>query len=94
MKAQEIMEKLCTFGAQGDYSNTCDTLKAGDPERQVAKVAVTMTATADVLRQALAWGAELMIVHEPTYFNHWDEHTDDPLECKKRSIIEESGLVI
>lgn len=94
MTAQEIMDQLCTFGAQGDYSNSCDTLKAGDPERQITKVAVTMTATAEVLRQAFAWGAELMIVHEPTYFNHWDEHTDDPVECKKRSIIQDSGLVI
>lgn len=53
-----------------------------------------MTATVDVLRQALTWGAEMMIVHEPTYFNHWDEHSDDPVEKEKRNLIEQSGLVI
>lgn len=94
MKASEIMEQLFTFGAWADFRNSCDTLKAGDPDRQVTKVAVTMTAKADVLKQALSWGAEMMIVHEPTYFNHWDEHSDDKVECMKRAIIEESGLVI
>lgn len=94
MKAWEIMENLFQFGAQGDYSNTCDTRKAGDSQRDICKVAVTMTATVSVLRQALDWGAQLMIVHEPTYFNHFDEHTDDPIECEKRALIEESGLVI
>lgn len=94
MTAQQIMDCMFQYGSDGDYSNTCDTLKAGNPHREIHKVAVTMTATVDILRQALAWGAEMMIVHEPTYFNHWDTHSSEPVETEKRKLIEQSGLVI
>ena len=53
-----------------------------------------MFGTVDIIRQASAWGAELLIVHEPIYYNHYDEHSDDPFECEKRKLIEESGLTI
>ena len=35
-----------------------------------------------------------MIVHEPTYYNHRDEHSDEKLECEKRKFIEETGITI
>ena len=47
--------------------NTVDTVKAGDAEREVKKVAVAMFASIDTIRAAAAWGADFLIVHEPTY---------------------------
>jgi len=35
-----------------------------------------------------------LIVHEPTYYNHRDEHSDEKLECEKRKFIEETGITI
>ena len=94
MKAYEIMDDLFSLARPLWSDRTCDTLKAGDPERMVTKVAVSMFATVDVVRAARDWGAQLLIVHEPTYYNHWDEHTDDCFEVEKRRLIEESGLTI
>lgn len=95
MKAKEIMAELFAPAEEGyDYSKTCDTCKSGDPEREVTRVAVTMFATPDVIRQAAAWGAQLLIVHEPTYYNHPDAHSDEKVESMKRALVEESGLVI
>lgn len=94
MKAVDIMNELFGLADDGDYSHTCDTCKAGDPNTEVHKIAVSMFATPDVVRQASAWGAELLIVHEPTYYNHMDHHSDDTIECAKRKLIEESGLTI
>ena len=93
MKAHEIMEALFATAPEGDYSKSCDTLKAGDPNRETGKVAVSMFATPDVVREAAAWGAELLIVHEPTYYNHYDRHSDEKIENEKRRLIEESNLL-
>lgn len=94
MKAYEIMEDLFSLANSLWGDRTCDTLKAGDPNAEVSKVAVSMFATMDIVRQAKEWGAELLIVHEPTYYNHWDNHTDDYFENEKRRFIESTGLTI
>ena len=94
MKADEIMNGLFALADGYDYSNTCDTLKAGDADAEVSSVAVSMFATPDVVRQAKEWGAQLLIVHEPTYYNHKDVHSDEKLECEKRKLIEDSGLTL
>lgn len=94
MKAYEIMEDLFSLSRPLPGGRTCDTLKAGDPEKEVTKVAVSMFATVDIVREVRDWGAQLLIVHEPTYYNHWDAHSDYPFEVEKRRLIEESGLTI
>lgn len=94
MKAFEILNELFALAKEGDFSDTCDTCKAGDPNAEVTRVAVSMFATPDVVRAAKAWGAQLLIVHEPTYYNHYDRHSDEKIECEKRRLIEESGLTV
>ena len=94
MKAWEVMDVLFSWAPVKDIPGTCDTCKAGDPEQEVTKVAVSMFATPNVVRQAKAWGAQLLIVHEPTYYNHMDNHSDEALECEKRKFIEDSGLTV
>lgn len=94
MKAIEIMERLFSFSFPRDYSRTCDTCKAGDPQKEVQKVAVTMLPTPSVLQKATEWGADLLIVHEPTYYDHWDNPTEEIQQSQKRKLVEESGLTI
>ncbi len=94
MKAKEIIERLNALSQPVNDPDTCDTCKAGDPEREVTKVAVTMTGTPRVIREAAAWGAELMIVHEPLYYNHFDNHSEDKLEVAKRKLLEETGMTV
>lgn len=94
MKAYEVMNLLYGYGADADYSNTCDTLKAGNPDNEVTKVAVSMFATIGVVKAAKEWGAQLLVVHEPTYYNHMDHHSDEKIECEKRVFLENSGLAI
>lgn len=94
MKAIDIMNDLFSLAGPLWEDRTCDTCKAGDPNAEVTRVAVSMFATVDIVRQAKEWGAQLLIVHEPTYYNHWDEHSDDYFEVEKRRFIEASGLTV
>ena len=78
---------------------TVDTFKAGNPDTRVAGIAVTMMATLDVLQRAAANGQNLIITHEPTFFNHYDDKPEgmdesDPVLKEKRAFIEQHGLVI
>ncbi len=78
---------------------TCDTFKSGDPATPVTGVAVTMMATMDVLRQAVAAGANLVITHEPTFYHHLDECAElaadgDAVLSAKQTFIAKHGLVL
>ena len=81
-------------------SDTVDTFKAGNPDTTVASIAVTMMATIDVLQRDAAAGDNLIITHEPTFFDHLDnsdqlpEKDNDPVLVEKRQFIEKHGLVI
>ncbi len=79
-------------------TETVDTFKAGDPETRVTGVAVTMMATLDVLQRAAAKGENLVITHEPTFYNHLDRpegmEESDAVWKEKREFIEKNGLVV
>lgn len=104
MKIKDFMQALYDFtdNAPENYKTTCDMLKIGEPEAEMTKVATTMFATAEVIRQAAAWGANLLIVHEPTFYNHFDrpEELDQSPEYildvinAKRDFIRKHGMTI
>jgi putative NIF3 family GTP cyclohydrolase 1 type 2 len=74
MKAKDIMREVITPGWLDVHSSwTVDCLKIGDPECEVKKIATTLTATPDVIKAVGEWGEDLLIVHEPTFYNHVDE---------------------
>jgi putative NIF3 family GTP cyclohydrolase 1 type 2 len=79
-------------------TQTVDTFKAGNPETRVTGIAVTMMATLDVLQRAAARGENLVITHEPTFYNHLDRpegmEESDAVWKEKREFIEKNGLVI
>ena len=95
MKCIELFNELKSMAALPvSEDKTCDTFKSGNPEAEITKVATTMFATPDVIREAAEWGANLLIVHEPTYYNHMDNEVDYPIAKEKKKLIEEKGLTI
>jgi putative NIF3 family GTP cyclohydrolase 1 type 2 len=77
--------------------NTVDTIKAGDPATPVTGIATTFSPTMEVLRQAVAAGDNLIVTHEPTFYNHLDNPAmflDDPVYKEKLAYIQEHHLAI
>jgi putative NIF3 family GTP cyclohydrolase 1 type 2 len=76
---------------------TVDTFKSGNPDDQVTGVATCMFANMETLRKAVASNCNLVIAHEPTFYNHADK-TDllenDPVYKMKNEYIREHGLII
>ena len=78
-------------------ANTVDTIKAGDPTTPVTGIAVTFLDTMDVLREANRRGLNLVITHEPTFYNHLDDpafFADDPVYREKLAFIQEHHMVV
>jgi putative NIF3 family GTP cyclohydrolase 1 type 2 len=76
---------------------TVDTFKAGSPDTVVKGIATTVMATMDVLKKSAASGKNLIITHEPTFWNHLDETTGfnrDPVLIAKQSFIRAHDLVV
>ena len=92
MKAYELFNEIIKGGQVS--GKTCDVLKAGNPNKELKKVAVTMFATVDTVKKAQEWGADMIIVHEPTYYDHFEEIDDLPVVVAKRKLIEKSGITI
>lgn len=76
---------------------TCDLVITGDTRAQVTGIAVTFMATAQVIRQAAALGANLIITHEPTWFTGRDVPdwcSRDSVYLAKQKLIDETGMTI
>lgn len=97
MTARQVIEKIkLEIGAPLDPT-TVDTFKAGDPETPVTGIATTFMDTYDVLREAVAMHANLIITHEPTFYNHLDKAEflkGDPVFEQKMAYIREHHVVI
>ncbi|GLX68697.1 Nif3-like dinuclear metal center hexameric protein [Paenibacillus glycanilyticus] len=92
---QHIIDELC--GTVPPIANTVDILMAGQPDVEVRGIAVSFMPTYEVVEQAIASGANLLITHEPLSYSHRHEPAlveDDPVFRKKQQLIEDSGIAI
>lgn len=70
---QQVIDTIIANIPGAPYAKTVDVLKLGDPQQQVTGIAVTFLATYSVIEQAIAQNANLIIAHEPLFYNHLDE---------------------
>jgi putative NIF3 family GTP cyclohydrolase 1 type 2 len=95
--AAQIIERIQKNVGVPWHQETVDTIKAGNPNTPVTGIATTFAATLDVLQRAAASGKNLIVTHEPTFYNHLDQTTEfanDPVYLAKRDFIDKHGLVV
>jgi putative NIF3 family GTP cyclohydrolase 1 type 2 len=79
------------------FASTVDTLKSGKRETVVTGVVTTMFATIEVIRKTINAGANFIIAHEPSYYNHQDSTEwlqDDDIFRYKRELLQKHGIAI
>lgn len=92
-----IREHLLSNSPWVNVNNTVDTVKCGDPRRPVKKAGVAWFSSIGDIRSAIRTGCDLLIVHEPTFWEHsaaersWRNR--GPGIAKSKALAE-SGLVI
>jgi putative NIF3 family GTP cyclohydrolase 1 type 2 len=99
LTARDVVERIKQHIGVPWTEPTVDTFKDGDSTTRVTGIAVTMMATFDVLQRAAAQGANLVITHEPTFFDHFDkleglEGEHDAVTAAKRAFIREHRMVV
>jgi putative NIF3 family GTP cyclohydrolase 1 type 2 len=94
---QQAIDSIIASVHGAPFSETVDTIKMGDATQELAGIVVTFLTTCEVIEQAVQGGANLIITHEPTFYNHLDETDwlkDHPVYAEKRKRIEENRIVI
>lgn len=100
LTAQQVVDRIKEHVGIPWMAQTRDTFKAGDPQTPVTGIAVTMMATLDVLKRAAARKQNLIITHEPTFYDDPDKFETvvqgekDEVLAEKRAFIEKNHLVI
>ncbi|TMU56615.1 Nif3-like dinuclear metal center hexameric protein [Flagellimonas algicola] len=95
--AEQLIESIIKETAATEVPNTVDIIKEGNPETEITGIATCMFATMDVLRKAVKKNCNLIIVHEPLYYNHLDETAQfqkDSVFLEKKKFINDHKLVV
>ena len=92
MRAKEIVAYFRQFTTKLEKS--VDRVIIGDPDREVRAIAVCFMPFREAIEKAIAAGANVMVVHEPTFYAHLDlddpEVVDMPATKEKVDFIERS----
>ncbi len=97
MTAEEVFAAIIRQTGSTEVPNTVDVLKDGDPKTAVKGIVTTMFATMDVLKKAVELKCNLIIAHEPLYYNHLDNteaFKNDPVFQQKQKFIHDNKLVV
>ncbi|RYY59524.1 MAG: NGG1p interacting factor NIF3 [Chitinophagaceae bacterium] len=94
---REVIDLIVKAAPGAPFADTVDTVKSGNPDQVVTGIVTTMFATIDVIRKAITAGANLIIAHEPTFYNHLDDTSnlkDNDTYLFKEALLEKNNIVV
>lgn len=97
MNVKEVVDRIIAACNTPPLEKTCDQLMAGDWDCEVTGIVTTFMATIEVIQDAIAKGANLIITHEPTYYTGWDQTDwllDDEVYLRKQQLLAENRINI
>lgn len=97
MTIQQVIDLILTTIPGAPFKETVDTIKSGDAQQEVKGIVTTMFATIDVIKKAASTGANFIIAHEPTFYNHRDETSwldIDQVFQFKNELLKKHNIVI
>ena len=97
LTVQQVIDIILKEIPGAPFPKTVDTLKSGDGQQVVTGIVTTMFATVEVIRETVSLGANFIIAHEPTFYNHLDETAwleSDPVFQFKNDLLKKNGIVV
>lgn len=94
---QQVIELILKEIPGAPFAQTVDTIKSGSGQQLVTGIVTTMFATIDIIRQTASLGANFIIAHEPTFYNHLDETAwleNDAVFKYKKGLLQESNIAV
>lgn len=94
---KQIMDMFIKQVPGGPIPDTVDTLKSGSPDMKVTGIITTMFPTIGIINNAIGLGANFIIAHEPTFYNHRDETgwlQNDDVYQYKADLLKKNDITI
>jgi putative NIF3 family GTP cyclohydrolase 1 type 2 len=94
---KQIIDLFISTVPGGTLKETVDTLKSGSANTVVTGILTTMFATVDMIRKAIDLGANFIIAHEPTFYNHEDKTSwleDSDVYKYKADLLKQHGITV
>jgi putative NIF3 family GTP cyclohydrolase 1 type 2 len=97
LTAQQVIDTILAATQVSTLPQTVDTVKLGDASQLVTRIITSFMPTDEIIDKAIALNADMIITHEPLFYNHPDEVDwlrDHTVYKAKRRKIEENKLVV
>ena len=100
MRARDVIDLLLIhYGVQeiARRADTVDTIKCGDPDQELTGICVAGVPTVDVIRTAVQHDCNMIICHEPLFYNHRDDQSDlseSPVFQEKMRMLTEHQILV
>ena len=97
LTGRQFADRVVALWNSPPPGETVDRFVAGDPDQTVRGIATTFIASMDCLREAVRRDVNLIITHEPSFFNHLDDlafNAGDPVAKAKLDYVNEHGLML
>ena len=94
---QQVIDLILKSIPGAPLEETVDTIKSGDATQKVTGIVTTMFATDEVIEKTAKLGANFIIAHEPTFYNHTDDTdwlVNDDVYKFKKSLLEKNNIAI
>lgn len=94
---QETIDRILQDIPVKRFDETVDVVKTGDPQQPLTGIATTFLASQEVIQKAIQLGANLIIAHEPVFYNHLDRVDwleNNPVYQAKRELLDEQHIVV
>lgn len=94
---RQVIDRILAGIPGAPFGQTVDTVKAGNINQPVTGIVTTMFATDTVIEKTIQLGANFIIAHEPTFYNHADETDwlkDDKVFLHKKELLDKHGIVV
>ena len=99
MQIREVIDRILAYHPDLEGYQGCDEFKCGDPEQECTGIVTAISPTIGVIRQAIRLKANLLVVHEPTFYTSmdepgWFEDFSNSVYEEKSKLLADNGIVI
>ena len=98
MKIREVVDRILAYHPHLEGYKGCDDYKCGDPDQECTGIVTALTPNVSVIRRSIELGANLIVVHEPTFHTSdddgWSEDFENSVLEEKLKLLNEHGIVI
>ena len=99
MRIKDVVERILEYHPHLEGYKGCDDYKCGDPDGECTGVVCALTPSVHVIEKTIALGANLIVVHEPTFYtsadeNGWFEDFGNEIYKEKRKLLDDHGICI